>query len=323
MSNDRSGRVDIVVVGSHAPGLRVDVDVLPQPGETVIGRRMSWPPDGGKGSNQAIAAARLGASVAFVGCVGADDLGDAAVRLMTDSGVDLRHLVRSETAGTGCGVNIVDAYGLPVMVTIPGANAELTQQDVAAAFDSYRLPTVVMTQFEIDSSVALHALRLGRAHGARTVLNAAPAVTNLDDGSGEPLPVDVLVVNEGEASMLATGSPAAADVDEFELLARLQRSTRIPTAIMTVGDRGVFIRDGEDELHIARSEVVAVDTSGAGDVFCAALAVKLAQGAAVRDACAWANLAAGVSVTREGTIPAFPNFGEIDVASSSNAAPVR
>jgi ribokinase len=286
----------------------------------VIGKRMSWPPDGGKGSNQAVAAARLGASVAFVGCVGADDLGDAAVRLMVDSGVDLRYLVRSESTETGCGVNIIDASGLPVMVTVPGANAELTPAHVAAALEGYPAPAVVMTQFEIDPSVALHALRLAKASGARTVLNAAPAVTTLDDGTGGPLPVDVLVVNESEAAVLAPGSPSAADGDEFQLLARLQQSTRVGTVIMTVGDRGVFVRDGDDEIRVAPTDVAVVDTSGAGDVFCAALAVKLAQGAAVRDACVWANLAAGVSVTRVGTIPAFPSVEDVDGAQTSSAA---
>jgi ribokinase len=306
--------VDVVVVGSHAPGLRVDVDQFPQPGETVLGHGITWPLDGGKGSNQAIAAAELGARVAFVGRVGTDDLGDSAADLLVRRGIDIRHLSRSETMGTGCGVNIVDRQGIPEMIVVLGANAELNTKHVSAALESYRTAKVVLTQMEIDPYVALHAARVGKAHGAISIVNAAPAAAWLLSSEDLAETIDILVVNETEARMLDVGS-AQATGDEADLAARLRVAVASRSVVITLGKRGLVAEHDGERWQIDGAVVTTVDTSGAGDVFCAALAVGIATGMSVREACIWANVAAGISVTRAGTIPSFPSLEEVDGAN--------
>jgi ribokinase len=314
---------DIVIVGSHAPGLRLDVDALPQPGETILGRSMSWPLDGGKGSNQALAAAKLGARVAFVGCVGTDTLGESAAQLMAAAGIDVRHLVRSSETSTGCGVNIVDGRGVPEMITVPGANAELTVDHVSAAFDTYRHPKIVLTQLEIPPAVAMHAADLAKRHGAIAIVNAAPAVSSLVGENRRPANIDVLVVNEVEAAMLDSATAAVSEPvnggGEVALLSRLRLATGARTVIITLGARGLVAEHDGRQWRLPAVEVTPTDTSGAGDVFCAALATVIAEGGAMREACAWANVAAAVSVTRPGTIPAFPTRGEVETTLAQHA----
>jgi ribokinase len=297
----------------------LDVDELPKPGETIIGHSMTWPLDGGKGSNQAIAAARLGAAVAFVGCVGIDTLGDSAADALRAADVDLQHLLRSADVSTGCGVNIVDHRGVPEMITILGANTELSQDHVSAALQTYGQAKVVLTQLEIELSVAMHAAALARQHGAISIVNAAPAVASLTGTDGQPATFDVLVVNEVEAATLGarfdTGNEAA-------LLSRLQTATGARTVIITLGDRGLVAHHEGEQWRLDAEAVVAVDTSGAGDVFCAALATAIAENRPMRDACLWANLAAALSVTRLGTIPAFPRREEVDAAMSRSPATI-
>jgi ribokinase len=314
---------EIIVVGSHAPGLLVSVDILPRPGETILGHSMTSPPDGGKGSNQAIAAAALGANVAFVGRVGDDDLGNAAIALMSARGINVDHLSRSANESTGCGVNIVDKQGIPEMIVIPGANAELSAQHVSSAFETYRQPKVVLTQMEIDPLVALHAARMGKLRGAIAIVNAAPA-------TAWPLPpaeradvVDILVVNETEAALLDTGTAqASAPGAEAALAARLQETLHARTVIITLGERGLVAREADTSWALAAPDVVASDTSGAGDVFCAALAVALTEGLSIREASVWANSVAGLSVTRAGTIPAFPTRAEVDAVIDPRTVPI-
>ena len=301
--------VDIVVVGSHAPGLRIDVSTLPQPGETVIGHGMTWPLDGGKGSNQAIAAANLGARVAFVGRVGTDRLGESAFELLKSKDIDVGHLSRSVTTSTGCGVNIVDSQGIPEMITIQGANAELSVEHVSNAFESYGHVRVVLTQMEIDPRVALYAAHVGKQHGAISIVNAAPAVNWPADEDNNYAPVDILVVNEIEAKIL--DGNARRSSREPALTARLQKSLA-KSVIITLGGDGLVAQQGRARWRLDAADVQAVDTCGGGDVFCAALAVRVAEGVSLHEASAWANLAAAISVTQRGTIPTFPTRFEVD-----------
>jgi ribokinase len=313
----------IVIVGSHAPGLLVSVDILPRPGETILGHSMTSPLDGGKGSNQAIAAAALGGKVAFVGRVGDDDLGNTAIALMSSRGIDVGHLSRSANESTGCGVNIVDKRGIPEMIVIPGANAELSAEHVSSAFETYRHPKVVLTQMEIDPLVALHAAREGKLHGAIAIVNAAPATVWPLAPAERADVVDILVVNETEAALLDTGSAQASTPgDEAALAARLQETLLARTVIITLGERGLVAREGDTSWALDAPDVVASDTSGAGDVFCAALAVALTEGRSIREASVWANSVAGLSVTRAGTIPAFPTRVEADAVTDPRSARV-
>jgi ribokinase len=302
----------IVVVGSHAPGLFLRVKRPPLPGETVIGWDYQEPVDGGKGSNQAIAAARLGGLVSYVGCLGNDRIGDDGARWMAEAGVDLTYTRRSTTA-TGLGFIMLDENGVPAMVSSLGANAELGVDDVEAALHGLPEARLLLTQFEIDLQVALHAARSARRRGLISILNPAPApeapIEGLDCA-------DFLVPNEGEAALLL-GLSTGDSVELEEMAWQLREKSGAGVVLITLGDQGVVGCDNEDTWTVLPPPVEVVDTSGAGDVFCAALAVALVEGKSVRIASAWACAVASLSVTRPGTIPAYPGRKEADAFTSS------
>lgn len=304
----------IVVVGSHAPGVLIHVDRIPVAGETVLARGYAEPLDGGKGSNQAVAAARLGARVAFVGRLGADSRGQRAADMLAKDGVDLDYVLRSDDEPTGTGVILLDSTGTPAMVTVPGANAGLTAEDVERALAGLAGAEVLLVQLEIPEKVALAALRTGRLLGMLTVLNAAPADLDVNALSGDF--IDVLVVNHVEAQTLLGTA-----VDDGEVLSTLLCArTGIGRVVVTLGGDGLAVCDRGVSSQLPSAPVDAVDTSGAGDAFCAALAVQLADQVPLREACCWASHAAAISVTRAGTIEAFPTLDEVEAAAASNLA---
>jgi ribokinase len=303
-----SDRSRIVVVGSHAPGLFIRVKRPPRLGETVIGWDFQEPVDGGKGSNQAIAVARLGAPVSFVGVVGQDRIGDEGDRWMSEAGVDTSFLRRSSTESSGIGFILLDENGVPAMVTTMGANKELSCEEIDQALDRLDDASVMLTQFEIDIEIALQAARSARERGLTAIVNPAPApeepVKGLEAAS-------ILTPNETEAKVLLGLDPEA-DIDPSDMVKKLREATGVPVVIITVGEGGAV---GMDELGIWHSKapkVEVTDTSGAGDVFCAALAVGLIRGMDIRSASNWACLAAAVSVTKPGTIPAFPTLQAVE-----------
>ncbi len=298
----------IIVVGSHAPGMFVRVKRVPLAGETVIGWDFREPVDGGKGSNQAIAAARLGAHVSFVGCVGKDRIGEDGARWMRDAGVDLRHLRTSTTTGSGAGFVILDERGIPAMVTTIGANAEVQKAQIDAALNDFGGASVLLTQFEIDPQVALYAAQSARQRGMIAIVNPAPAPETPLDGLEA---ATILAPNESEAKILL-GLPADADVAHAELAKTLQKRSGAQEVVITLGSRGAIGTDGTDLWNVEPPAVRVVDTSGAGDLFCAALAVALVEGKSIREAAGWACVAASLSVSRIGTIPSYPTRIEVD-----------
>jgi ribokinase len=297
-----SDRPQIVVVGSHAPGLFVRVKRVPTAGETVIGWDFQEPMDGGKGSNQAIAAARLGARTCFVGCVGRDRIGDDGERWMRDAGVDTRYLRRSHTTASGVGFIILDEAGVPAMVTTMGANAELSAAEIDAALAELQGAAVLLTQFEIDPQVALHAARTAGQYGMVAIVNPAPAPEQPIHGLDAET---VLTPNEAEAKVLLGLDPEET-LDLVELAERLCHQAGVGQLIITAGSQGAIGIDASGTWRITPPAVEVVDTSGAGDVFCAALAVGLVEGKPFKAAAEWACAAATLSVSRAGTIPAFP-----------------
>jgi ribokinase len=301
--------VDIVVVGSHAPGLFLRVKRVPAAGETVIGWDFHSPQDGGKGSNQAIAAARLGGRAAFVGCLGRDSLGDQAESWLKEAGVDTSHVRRTET-GTGVGFIILDEAGVPAMVTALGANVEVNRADVDGALAAFAGAKVLLTQFENALDGALYAARAARARGLTAIVNPAPA----PDGPLAGLDAaDILVPNETEAKGLL-GLNLDNAVAPADLVKQLLARTGARAVVVTLGEQGVAGSDGGEAWQVAAPKVQAVDTSGAGDMFCAALAVGLTRGWPLRQAAGWACKAAAVSVTRPGTIPSYPTAEEVEAA---------
>lgn len=300
------GAPRITVVGSYAAGLTMKVERLPTVGETLLGTgyRVDY---GGKGSNQAVGCARLGAKVSFVSRIGKDPFGEMAIELYRDEGIDVTHVKRTADAPTGVGFIVVEAATGHNCITIdPGANEFLTAADVSqseAAFDS---SAVVLTQLEIPVAAAASALACGRERGAITILNPAPV---------RPLPlsilqmVDILTPNQSEARVLSGLGPSA-EV-EPEAVARDLIRSGVKQVVMTLGEGGALVVTPTSTTHVPAINMLAVDTTGAGDAFNAGLAMALACGASLEDAVRFAVVTGGLAVTKEGVIPSLPRRDEV------------
>jgi len=296
----------ITVVGSYATGLTMKVERLPSSGETLLGTgyRTDY---GGKGSNQAVGCARLGARVSFVAKIGNDSLGQMALRLYREEGLDATQVLQTADVATGVGFILVEeASGRNCIVLDPGANERLSAADVSNCEAAFRSPAVVLTQLEIPVEAAEAALREGRACRAITILNPAPA---------RPLPdhvlqvVDVLTPNEVEAKVLTGRSPD--DKVSPEEAGRELFSAGVKNVVMTLGENGALVVTESGIERFPALVVRAVDTTGAGDAFNAGLAAALAWGATLGQAVELAIVTGGLAVTREGVIPSLPDCNEV------------
>ncbi|TDE08620.1 ribokinase [Jiangella asiatica] len=298
----------VVVVGSVNLDLVVQVPRLPVPGETVMGGGVEYR-DGGKGANQAAAAARLGADVTFIGACG-DDGFAANVRYgLLSAGIDTTGLADVLGAPTGVALVVVQPDGENTVTVAPGANHALSPADLDAFTDAIGAADALLLQLEVPLTTNVAAARMARSAGVPVVLNAAPLPEDVADLRPLLDVVDVLVVNESEAEQLAATGPSAAT--PMEQASRLRdHGARI--AVVTLGrDGAVAAYDGGDCVQPGFG-VDAVDGTGAGDTFCAALGVSLGEGmdvpAAVRRACA----AGAVATTKLGARAAAPTPGEVD-----------
>ena len=280
-------RSRVTVVGSLHYDIMVQAPYLPRPGETLIGERWWWKP-GGKGGNAAMAAARHGATVEMIGCLGRDGFGERLRERLAAAGVGQLHVCTVE-AGSGMSVAITRADGDYAAVVVSGANRELDAAQVAAGAEVIGQSHVLLLQNEIGEPANAAAAELARAAGTRVILNAAPARAM---GAMSGL-VDVLVVNTVEAEMLGAGPvtnlTTAAD-------AARQLSSVAPTVIVTAGPAGVAAASGEERWRLPAHPIDAPDAHGAGDVFVGALAARLADDAPLPDALRYANAAAALHV---------------------------
>lgn len=292
---------DVVVLGSANQDIVVGVERAPRAGETVLGGELTRHP-GGKGLNQAVAAARWGARTAFLGALGDDEAGRGLRAVLEDAGIRTAG-TRTVPTATGTALIVVEADGQNRIVVAPGANATLTSLSAGdrAALASAR---VVLAQLEVPVETVRDGLQTARAGGARTLLNAAPARELAPALLRE---VDLLVVNEDEARAIAgTGrQPLAAVLTSLLEL--------VPAVVVTLGAAGCRFRsrDGED-VAVAAPRVTVVDTTGAGDTFTGVLAACLAAGEAIRDGLAAAVRAAGVAVGSPGAVSSIPTRGAVD-----------
>ncbi|HEX5569547.1 MAG TPA: ribokinase [Streptomyces sp.] len=289
-----TARTGVVVVGSVNADHRIEVARLPAPGETVLG----GPPavlGGGKGANQAVALARLGHPVALVGAVGADPTGERLRHDLAAEGIDVCWLDTAE-APTGQAVVLVDPDGENCIVVSPGANAAVGPRTVRAARAAVSGAAVVVAQLEIPMDAVLEAARLATG---TFVLNPAPAAAV----PAELWPhVDVLVPNRGELAQLC-GAPEPQTAQEA---AELARRLPCPRVVVTLGAAGAVVVDEQGTAVLTPPAVRAVDTTGAGDCFCGALAGALAEGRTLREAAALAVRAAAHSVQHSGAQAAMP-----------------
>ena len=278
--------MDIVVIGSINHDLTVVTPRHPAAGETVLGTA-HYTGGGGKGANQAVAAARLGAGVAMVGRVGADDHGRALTASLAAEGVDVSTIGVDEEAPTGIAVITIDASAENTIVVSPGANSRL--QPGHLDHDLIGAATVVLAQLEVPLETVTEAARLC---AGTFILNPAPA---------RPLPdellqrVDILVPNRSELASL----------EEWGL-------DSAPVTVVTLGDLGAMLIADGDTTRLPAPEVEAVDPTGAGDAFCGALAFALSLGSSLREAVERAVVAGAIATTRRGAQAAMPTAGEVE-----------
>jgi ribokinase len=318
---DSSAQGRVIVVGSYVAGLTIRADRLPVVGETLIGTEFDNGP-GGKGSNQAVQARRLGSEVEMVARIGRDAFGAAADRLWAAEGVGTRFVAHDDAAPTGVGFITLDRDGANSIIVYPGANDRLTATDVDLVAGSVRPADVVIAQQEIPEAAVARAMRLGREAGALTILNPAPARPAAE---GLLANVDLLVPNASEARVML-GLPPTAAVQASELGARLV-AMGAATVIVTLGGDGAVIVTGHGTLVISPELVDVVDSTGAGDAFSGTLAAMLARGMSVVEAAKFASVAGALACTAIGVIPALPTLAALQarasVEGSGDAHPTR
>jgi ribokinase len=308
MSSDESlqGLATVLVVGSLNMDLIVRAQGLPEPGQTVAGSGFATAP-GGKGANQAVAAARLGADVSMVGCVGDDPNGRALRQALLDDGVNCDGVRTVTDVPTGVALITVNAAGQNTIVIVAGANGALEPEHLDALETALLKARVVVCQLEVPEAVVGHTLAKARALGKTVILNPAPATGPLP---AQWLPwIDYLIPNETEAQLLSgvpvagrEGASAAAQV----LLAR-----GAGKVLVTLGEAGALLAGPESVQHFPAFSVVAVDATAAGDTFIGGFAAALALGCAEVEAIRFAQQAAALSVTREGAQPSIPNRQQV------------
>lgn len=297
---------ELVVVGSANVDLVVGVERRPGAGETVLGGDLAVHP-GGKGANQAVAAARLGARTALLARLGDDDHGRLLSGSLAADGVDLSAVLTSD-APTGVAMITVDASGDNSIVVSPGANSRLLPADVHAARDLLAGAAVVSLQWEIPPRTVAAAAGAARRAGARVVLNPSPPS---ELAPGVLAAADPLVVNEHEARMLCAGTPGGAADDDPASRAALLLASGPRSVVVTLGPRGALVLDDRGPSRVPAPRVDVVDTTGAGDAFTGALAWRLAVGDALREAVRRAVRAGAFAVTRAGAQDSFPTEEEL------------
>ncbi len=295
----------LVVVGSTNMDLVIRAPRLPGAGESILGGPFGTY-GGGKGANQAVAAARLGAEVAFVGCVGRDAWGEQLRALLAAERIDLTHLISRGGEATGAAVITLDPSGQNTIVVAPGANMALAPRDIEAARDDIISADALLLQLETPLEANRRAMEIARRADVPVLLNAAPA-RSLEPALLEM--VDLLIVNESEARILCGLDDPR--LTESQIAAHLAAMCR-GHVIITLGRAGAVHFDGSLLSRQAAFPVESVDATGAGDAFVAAFAVAWGEGRETPEALAFACAAGALAVTRMGAMASLPRRGEVD-----------
>ncbi len=295
----------VVVVGSLNMDLVTRASRLPRAGETLIGQTFSTVP-GGKGANQAVASARLGASVAMIGCVGTDAYGTVLRDALLVEGIDCQ-AVSTVDGSSGVALIVVDDSSQNAIVIVAGSNGELTPASLQASDAVLQAADVIICQLEVPMATVAYALKRGRELGKTVILNPAPA--------SAPLPaewyasVDYLIPNESEATALS--GVTVDSLDSAKVAATQLIKAGAGKVIITLGAQGALFADGSGFEHLVAPKVKALDTTAAGDTFVGGFAAALASGKSEAEAIRFGQVAAALSVTRAGAQPSIPTLHDV------------
>lgn len=298
--------IEIAVVGSINMDLVIKTKTIPKPGETVIGESFYRAP-GGKGANQAVTISKLGGPSYFIGKVGSDPFGEELINNLVRERVQVKYLYRDETTPTGTALIIVDENGENSIVVAPGANMKLEKEDIEKSRDIFSKAKILLTQLEIPIETVKYSLELARSFNMLSILNPAPA-RNLTQ---EILSlVDILTPNESELRTLI-GVDLTSE-EEIIQSAKGLLNYGINAVIVTLGAKGAICVERDSVFQVPAIKVNAVDTTAAGDAFNGTLALKLAEGIPLKEAILYANIVAGITVTRKGAQPSIPTREEVE-----------
>ena len=302
----REQEAKVVVVGSFNMDVVIKAERRPRKGETLIGQEFGMF-SGGKGFNQATAAARLGADVVMIGRLGTDTFGDILMSASTEEKIDTNFVVRDAEVGTGVATIVIDAAGDNSIILVPHANMRLSVEDVERASAQIASADVLLLQLEVPIEASQKAAEIAKANGAKVILNPAPARELPDSFLAQ---VDILTPNEVETEFLS--GLKVSDDEGAQRAAQVLLDKGISTVVLTLGDRGALLLTSDVRKLIPAYKVDVVDTTAAGDAFCGALATALAQGKTIEDAVAFANAAGALAVTVLGAQPSIPTAEKVE-----------
>lgn len=296
----------IVVIGSINMDMVVRTNRAPDAGETLIGQAFTLSP-GGKGANQAVAAARLGAAVTMIGRVGQDTFGSEMLEIMRQEGIHIEYISVSETQATGVASIVLEEDGENRIIVVPGANIDLFVDDIQGLEFVISQAEMIVMQLEMELEMSEHAIAIAHRHGIPVILNPAPATMLKDEMLGQ---VSYLTPNETEAGILS--GMTVDSIETAEQAARILLQKGVQNVIVTLGSKGAMIVNAEGAKLVPGFPVKAIDTVAAGDSFNGALAQQLVLGKTLEEAVSFANAVGALAVGKEGAIPSLPQLSEVE-----------
>lgn len=298
----------IVIIGSCNTDMVINTERLPLPGETIIGGSF-FMNAGGKGANQAVAAARLGGDVCFMAKIGNDHFGSRSIEQYRAEGIDVEHILVDEEQPSGVALIMVDAKGENCIAVASGANARLTPDDIDKAIGIFEKGEIVLMQLETPMETVEHVARIAKEKGKKVILNPAPAL-HLPDSLLDNL--YMIIANETETELIS--GVKITDMESICRAADVISARGVDNVVITLGSKGAFIKENGAYHKVPAIKVKAVDATAAGDTFCGALCVAIAENSSILDAVEFANKCASVTVTRMGAQSSLPYRNEIDNA---------
>lgn len=296
----------IVVVGSCNTDMVINMERLPLPGETLLGGKF-FMNAGGKGANQAVAAARLGGKVNFVAKVGNDPFGIRSIDQYKAEGIGTKHVVVDKEHPSGVALILVDAHGENSIAVASGANAHLQPEDIDQAKGTIEDCDILLMQLETPMETIEHAAQMAKRAGGKVILNPAPAHSLPESLLAN---LYMLIANETEAEYIS--GTRITDMDSVARAADIICHRGVENVVITLGSKGAFIKERDTYHQVPALKVKAVDATAAGDTFCGAVCVALAEGRGITEAVTFANRAAAVTVTRMGAQSSLPYRREVE-----------